>query len=66
MHLPHGAGSIGRRETSHSVLSDVHGAQCCDDELHFNTQSSSQWDGLCKPSDNRILLHEVNELTPIP
>ncbi|KAG9666821.1 hypothetical protein KCU99_g10212, partial [Aureobasidium melanogenum] len=46
MHLPHGAGSIGRRETKHSVLSDVHGAQCCDDELHFNTQSSSQWDGL--------------------
>ncbi|OGE54792.1 hypothetical protein PENARI_c005G10475 [Penicillium arizonense] len=36
----------GRRPMKHEVYSRVHGMVCSDDDLHLNTQSSSQWDGL--------------------
>ncbi|TKX22519.1 cyclase-like protein 3 [Elsinoe australis] len=46
MHLPYNASRMGRKEFTLTPISDGHGMKFCDDEIHINTQSSSQWDGL--------------------
>lgn len=46
MHLPYRPGDIGRLNFSHNIVSDVFGMKACDEEIHLNTQGSSQWDGL--------------------
>ncbi|KAF2494391.1 hypothetical protein BU16DRAFT_487492 [Lophium mytilinum] len=46
-HLPHvPCGAEIRKKSTHNVLTKNFGMFCLDDEVSFNTQSSSQWDGL--------------------
>jgi hypothetical protein len=47
-HLPYvPCGNDIRKESEHKVLAMNWGMYVLDDEVSFNTQSSSQWDGLC-------------------
>ncbi|KAL4939234.1 hypothetical protein BDV06DRAFT_225205 [Aspergillus oleicola] len=36
----------GRQPLEHTIYAKAHGMFCADDEVHLNTQASSQWDGL--------------------
>ncbi|KAL3474456.1 hypothetical protein BJX99DRAFT_260388 [Aspergillus californicus] len=36
----------GRQPLKHTIHPRAHGMFCADDEIHVNTQASSQWDGL--------------------
>ncbi|OCK78504.1 hypothetical protein K432DRAFT_301852 [Lepidopterella palustris CBS 459.81] len=47
LHLPYvPCGGDIRIKTEHKIFKKNFGMYCLDDELRFNTQSSSQWDGL--------------------
>ncbi|KAF4556494.1 Hypothetical protein D9617_1g083720 [Elsinoe fawcettii] len=46
MQIPYKVAKMGRKEFHLNPLSGIHGMKFCDDEIHINTQSSSQWDGL--------------------
>ncbi|PNS14712.1 hypothetical protein CAC42_1734 [Sphaceloma murrayae] len=45
MHLPYYS-PTSRKPLTHTPLCDGGGMKFCDDEIHLNTQGSSQWDGL--------------------
>ncbi|KAF2222235.1 putative cyclase-domain-containing protein [Elsinoe ampelina] len=59
MHIPYHVSRMGRKEFTPNFLSGAHGMKYCDDEIHINTQSSSQWDGLLHwPNQERACYYQ--------
>lgn len=47
LHLPFNA-CPGRPALEVNPIAKAHGMFCAEEEIRLNTQSSSQWDGLCE------------------